>query len=194
MITFEKQKVIKPTERNSGASEYTLYRGEATDTKPIVAQPGDVFEEYDTGKVYVCSRDAKNRTKWTEDASAKRQTESGQTGLPSVTSTDNGKVLTVSNGAWAAAVASGGGTQMLVTLTDVEGTMTADKTFGEIHTASMNGTHVVIKLGDGTDENTAVVLSTTKFTENNTTVYQVYYYSGEISRSEGGENDYLTIA
>ena len=37
MITFEKQKIIKPTDRNNGASEYTLYRGDTTDTKPIVA-------------------------------------------------------------------------------------------------------------------------------------------------------------
>lgn len=144
MITFEKQKVIKPTERNSGASEYTLYRGDSTDTKPIVAQPGDVFEEYDTGKSYVCSRDAKGRTVWTEDANAKRQTPSAGGGgsaytLPTASAstkggvkigsglTMTGEVLSVTGGG-----SSGGAEKFVVTLTQDNDTWTADKTIVEI--------------------------------------------------------------
>jgi hypothetical protein len=52
--------------------------------------------------------------------------------LPAVTSDDNGKVLAVANGAWGKADASGGNNDFVVTYTDNNVTVTADKTFAEI--------------------------------------------------------------
>ena len=150
-ITSEIQKKYGNTERNTGAKTYTLFRGEASDAKPTFAQPGDVFEEYDTGKVYVCFRDAKNRTKWTEDATAKRQTESGQTGLPALTG-KNGKVLGVTLDAqeheqieWVTPSSGGGAEKFVVTLAqDAQTeTWTADKTVSEIVAADEAGKNVV---------------------------------------------------
>lgn len=57
--------------------------------------------------------------------------------LPSVASSDNGKVMTVSNGAWSAETPSASG--MLVTITKNGSTYTMDKTATEIYTALVSG-------------------------------------------------------
>lgn len=199
-ITSEIQKKYGNTERNTGAKTYTLFRGEASDAKPTFAQPGDVFEEYDTGKVYVASRDGKNRTVWTEDASAKRQTESGQTGLPAVTGDDDGKVLTVSDGAWVAAAATSGGgddyAPLVVTMSD-DGSdgLVGDKTFSEIATAASANKPVMIKWSDSTDSIAYNMVSVYVSQEQGQTIYQVSYIEGHaVSVSEGSANDYFVFA
>ena len=58
--------------------------------------------------------------------------------LPAVTSTDNGKVLTVANGAWVAGNASGGG-GMLITPTIENDYVIMNKTWKEIHDAMVSG-------------------------------------------------------
>ena len=71
--------------------------------------------------------------------------------LPSVTSSDNGKVLAVENGAWAA---SEQGKKFLVTLTptalDYSGTM--DKTVAEINAAYEAGMEIVFRTMLGANE------------------------------------------
>lgn len=57
--------------------------------------------------------------------------------LPAVTSSDNGKVLMVQSGAWAAETPSASG--MLVTITKNGSTYTMDKTATEIYTALVSG-------------------------------------------------------
>ena len=63
-----------------------------------------------------------------------------EAGLPEVTVSDNGDVLTVVEGAWAKAAPSGGGERYLVTETPQPGGSTAvlDKTAGEIYTAFLS--------------------------------------------------------
>lgn len=65
-----------------------------------------------------------------------------QNALPSVSSTDNGDVLTVVEGAWAKAAPSGGGGVFVVhtTFDDSEYSYTTDKTWTEIFTALSSGT------------------------------------------------------
>lgn len=78
--------------------------------------------------------------------------------VPTVSSTDNGKVLTVVEGEWSAASASGGG--LLVTVTYGEdSTATLDKNYSEIKTAMLNGINVVfadVVHHEDTGENDAV--------------------------------------
>lgn len=59
--------------------------------------------------------------------------------LPAVSSTDNGKVLTVANGAWAAGNASGGGGIFVIGSTYEEDTETLSKTWQEIYNALASG-------------------------------------------------------
>ena len=58
--------------------------------------------------------------------------------VPTVSSTDNGKVLTVVEGAWSAASASGGGS-LKITMTWVEDVAYLDKTYEDIVTALNQG-------------------------------------------------------
>lgn len=76
--------------------------------------------------------------------------EGGGSGLPEVTSADNGKVLTVVGGAWAAQQK-----KFVVTLTptapDMSGTM--DKTGEEITAAYEAGKEIVLQIHDGNYNN-----------------------------------------
>lgn len=68
-------------------------------------------------------------------------------GLPEVTSSDNGKVLTVINGSWGAGEASGGGIlKVTLTVTEEEGNtiLTLDHTWAEIRDALNLGYYVCI--------------------------------------------------
>ena len=70
--------------------------------------------------------------------------------LPSATSSDNGKVLMVQSGAWAAANLPGGGGALLVTLTydSDSGFYVCDKTASEMWASAQNGT-IVFRLVEG---------------------------------------------
>ena len=74
----------------------------------------------------------------------------GGAGLPSVDGSDNGKVLTVVSGSWAAANPSGGGA-LLVSMTWVDdSTATLDKNFSEIKSALLGGR--LVSILDSNDE------------------------------------------
>lgn len=66
----------------------------------------------------------------------------GGTSLPSVSSSDNGDVLTVVNGAWAKS-APASSEAMLVTFTASDGTYSADKTLAEINTEWGNSKNII---------------------------------------------------
>ena len=63
--------------------------------------------------------------------------------LPTVTSTDNGKVLTVVSGKWKKAEPSGGGA-FAITATTEDDVTTLNKTWTEIKTAFDSGQNVII--------------------------------------------------
>ena len=67
------------------------------------------------------------------------------TDLPSVSSTDNGDVLTVVEGQWAKATPSGGGEEYLVTYSINGETVTCDKSFADIKEAWEAGKKLVAK-------------------------------------------------
>ena len=76
--------------------------------------------------------------------------EVGET-LPSVSSDDNGKVLGVSDGAWAVVSGGGGGESgLVVKLTEEDGTYTADKTAAEIYAAAQTALVFAMYDLDGT--------------------------------------------
>lgn len=68
--------------------------------------------------------------------------------LPAISAADNGKVLTVANGAWVAGNASGGG-GMLITQTIENDYAIMNKTWKEIHDAMVSGVvPLVVNSGD----------------------------------------------
>ena len=73
----------------------------------------------------------------------------GGGGLPPVSGTDNGKVLTVVDGAWAAASGGGGGggSAFIVSVTEESGgeLWVMDKTYNEIKTAFLAGLQVLVQ-------------------------------------------------
>ena len=67
--------------------------------------------------------------------------------LPTVSGTDNGNVLTVVEGAWAKAAApSGGGGVLMVTVTQESTNWTFNKTWQEVYDAFTAGTNVILSL------------------------------------------------
>ena len=63
--------------------------------------------------------------------------------LPTVTSSDAGKVASVDeNGDWVAATAGGGGGDEVVTFTENDGVYSADKTLAELKTAWESGKNI----------------------------------------------------
>ena len=71
-------------------------------------------------------------------------------GLPAVSGTDNGKVLTVVEGAWAPAAGGGGGGGLVVEVTKSGDLYTMGKTAREIMAAFSEGTSVVCHFPDAT--------------------------------------------
>lgn len=116
-ITSETQRKYDPNK--GGFSYYTLFHADKGE-RPSWAQDGDMLEEFgEGGKAYVCSRDAKGRIKWTEDANWDRQTGGG--------SSESGG-------------GSGGGAEkFVVTLTEDDGTWTADEDVNDIYAAYQAG-------------------------------------------------------
>lgn len=114
---------------NQYASEVRLV-GLSTDAKPVDVTNATEFEEMDTGDVYIFDAEG---AQW-----LKKRYVGG--GLPPVSESDNGKVLTVAGGAWAAQQK-----KFVVTLTptaaDFSGTM--DKTSDEITAAHEEGQEIV---------------------------------------------------
>lgn len=81
--------------------------------------------------------------------------------LPAVTSDDNGKLLTVVEGAWDKADPSGGGAGIFkVTITANDSDITANKTFAEIAAAINNGSIVMLDWDRNTAEVDTVLAST----------------------------------
>ena len=78
------------------------------------------------------------------------QGDPGEDTLPSVTSTDNGKVLTVVNGEWAPAIPSGGGSGVLIAHATFDNAelenmqCTLDVTPSDVYSAMLNGTPVFV--------------------------------------------------
>lgn len=115
----------------------TTFTGLSTDTKPTDCRNGDLFMEMDTQTSYLY--DGENQT-WIEQSGG-GSGGGGGSSLPSVTTADNGKVLTVVEGAWDKADASGGGDDKLFVITAISdgmGSATIDKTYTEIEDALAN--------------------------------------------------------
>lgn len=157
MANEEKIRILdeQPAE-NAGSLLYIrTLAGSSDASKPTsTLANGSVFIETDTGKVYIFDED----DGWTE-MQAGGGGGGGGSSLPSVTSADNGKVLAVENGAWAA---SEQGKKFIVTLTptspDFSGTM--DKTVAEINSAYEAGQEIWFTLADYTAPCAVVVAGT----------------------------------
>lgn len=80
----------------------------------------------------------------------KWQSKTPATGLPSVTAEDNGKILAVESGAWAA-VASGGASGLLVQFVDGNPS-TLDKSYAEIKQSLDNGIIPVVNFINQEDQ------------------------------------------
>lgn len=86
------------------------------------------------------------------DVATKKYVDDNAGGLPSVTSDDNGDVLTVVEGAWTKAAPSGGGV-LVVGYTESDGILSLDKNYTEIKTAWLSGKQVIFDGGvTGTEE------------------------------------------
>lgn len=86
-------------EINGTEKEYVELSCDSMDTKPSVTGliNGSMLTETDTGKVYMVDEDAGD---WVEQFSLQDMGGGGGSGLPPVTSEDNGKVLGVEDGEW----------------------------------------------------------------------------------------------
>lgn len=124
----------------------TEFFGLSTDTKPTDTANGSVFTEIDSGKKYMFDFAG---GQWCEIPAA----ESGGGGLPEVSASDNGDVLTVVEGAWAKAAPSGGG--VLVCNLDTQ-TGALDKTWQELHDADF----AVVKADTGSEQQNMPVSGT----------------------------------
>ena len=101
-------------EINGTEKEYVELSMDSTDTKPDAAGliNGSIINETDTGKVYMLDEDS---GEWVEQFNL--QDMGGGSSLPAVTSSDNGDVLTVVEGAWAKAAAPSGSFVIPLTMT-----------------------------------------------------------------------------
>lgn len=97
--------------------------------------------------------------------------------LPAVSADDNGKVLTVSSGAWAAAQPSGSGGIMVVTGTYDESTdtTTLNKTWQEIYDAFANGVLPVYKMVDVVEGQTSVIIHYLNGIMGSDEIYRVFF-------------------
>lgn len=140
-------------EINGTEKEYVELSCDSMDTKPSVTGliNGSMLTETDTGKVYMVDEDA---GEWVEQFSLQDMGGGGGSGLPPVTSADNGKVLGVEDGEWEP-VEQSGGNVFTVTFTETGSSgsysYSADKTFNEISTAASEGKdiEVFLILADG---------------------------------------------
>lgn len=142
MANEEKIRILdeQPAE-NAGSLLYIRTLAGSSDASKPTSQlaNGSVFIETDTGKVFIFDED----NGWTEMQAGGGGGGGGS--LPAVTSSDNGKVLGVVDGEWAA---SEQGKKFIVTLTptspDFSGTM--DKTVAEINAAYEAGQQIVFRV------------------------------------------------
>lgn len=155
-ITSERQRRFTKSERNNGATYFTLFRGEKGE-RPEWAQDGDILEEYGEDYALVCRRDSKGRIKWEVDESWDRQTGGGSGGdsggggslpanFPAEDILNADKFIGFDeNGDYAAldAPSGGGAEKFVVTLTQSGSTWTADKTIAEI-VAAYEANQVVV--------------------------------------------------
>lgn len=111
------------------------------------------------------------------------QIDEGGGSLPAVTSDDNGDVLTVVEGTWAAAAPSGGGSDIfVVTYTDNSGTVTSDKTLAEIYTAIQAGKAVSAKMvGEGEGLTTTTIYHLEAYYEENHALTGIAFISFVVS-------------
>lgn len=100
--------------------------------------------------------------------------ENGAGGLPEVDDSDNGKVLTVVDGAWAAASGGGGGGVLKITMTQVEDVAYLDKTYEDIATALNQGIWPVCF---DAQENDVSVYTVTEFYQEEASQGTHYYVS-----------------
>jgi len=114
----------------------------------------------------------------------------GSSDLPEVDSDDNGKVLTVVSGSWAAANPSGGGGIYWITLTfDENDVGTLDKTYNEILTALNSGLLPIVKsvvVEEGFSSFTTTVLIGLSYTESG------YGYGAEIELEPGNPVTFIS--
>jgi len=89
----------------------------------------------------------------------------GGAGLPSVDGSDNGKVLTVVSGSWAAANPSGG-SAFNISITEDGDIWRMNKTFNEIKTAFLSGLNIIVRIPDDEGRTDGKYCAVTQITTN----------------------------
>lgn len=108
-----------------------LMVGLSTDTKPDTTSENTFFLEEDTGDVYYYS-DGEWAQAGDDVAMIIASILGGGSELPVVDASDNGKVLGVSNGAWAVVSGGGGGDVTPAAVADAIGNMTSEQIGGVV--------------------------------------------------------------